>query len=104
MGGLANQLSTWRRELAEGDFTSQIFSLALEHGDIDLDDLQRVDSRRIRSGIERGRHEAVLLQFWQDHYRRCQRKSRHIRSIDVGFLLRNHEEFLRLHLDSRGYL
>lgn len=104
MGGLANQLSTWRRELTEGDFTSQIFSLALEHGDIDLEDLQRVDSGRIRSGIERGRHEAVLLQFWQDHYRRCQRKSRHIRTIDVGFLLRNHEEFLRLHLDSRGYL
>lgn len=104
MGGLANQLSTWRRELKEGDFTSQIFSLALEHGDIGLDDLQRIDSGRIRAGIERGRHEAVLLQFWQDHYRRCERKSRHIRTVDVGFLLRNHEEFLRLHLDSRGYL
>lgn len=104
MGGLANQLSTWRRELKEGDFTSQIFSLALEHGDIGLDDLRRIDSGRIRAGIERGRHEAVLLQFWQDHYRRCERKSRHIRTVDVGFLLRNHEEFLRLHLDSRGYL
>jgi hypothetical protein len=104
MGGLANQLSTWRRELKEGDFTSQIFSLALERGDIGLDDLRRNNGGRIRAAIELGRHEAVLLRFWQDHYRACQRKSRHIRSVDVGFLLHNHEEFLRLHLDSRGYL
>jgi hypothetical protein len=103
MGRIGNLVTTWERELAEGDFTSGVYASALGSGDLTPGDLEAGDRERIRSGILAGEHEARFLRRWQQHRRYLLSQVPRIRSFDLAQLVRGLERLICLHLGSRGY-
>lgn len=57
---LANWGTTWRRELAQRDFTSGIFSMALENGWIEINDLENESLDKIWQKIQKSPAEDYL--------------------------------------------
>jgi hypothetical protein len=103
MGRVGNLVTTWERELAEGDYTSGVYASALGSGDLTLNQLQIGDREKIRSAIVDGRHEAYFLQRWHAHRRYLLTKAPQVQSFDFGQVVKGLERLICLHLGSRGY-
>lgn len=102
MGRIGNLLSTWRRELAEGDFTSGVFARAVAEGDLTVDELSSGDRARIeRTIVERG-HERHFLARWERHWESLRSAACRIESMDLNPLLEGHIRFLSTYLGSCG--
>jgi transketolase C-terminal domain/subunit len=104
MGRIGNLLSTWRRELAQHDFTSGVFARALMTGDLSLAELEWADQRQIESTIRERGHEAHFYQKWLDHRGQCRERARAVRSLDLSGVLDGHDRFLAMHLGSKGLI
>lgn len=70
---LMNWVCTWERELAEGDFTSGVFTLALERGVVDVKDLAEIragehDVEEVRALIRTNNLEQQLRARWEQKY------------------------------------
>jgi hypothetical protein len=103
MGRIGNLVTTWQRELQEGDFTSGVYASAVSEGDLTVTDLLGGDAERIESAIQSGGHEAVFLRRWQAHRRYLLSDRAQLRSFDVRQLAASLERLICLHLGSRGY-
>src|SRR5262249_53763192 len=57
MGRIGNLITTWERELGDGDYTSGIYARALSEGDVTLQMLQQCDAPAIKQAIVKGGHE-----------------------------------------------
>ncbi len=103
MGRIGNLVTTWERELGEGDYTSAVYARALAQGDLTLAQLGAGDRERIRAAIHDGSHEAHFLRRWQEH-RECllDRRSR-LQSFDLADYAAGFQKLICLHLGSRGY-
>jgi hypothetical protein len=102
MGRIGNLVTTWRRELDEGDFTSGVYASAVSSDDLHISDLLSNDVERIETAIQWGRHEEFFLQRWQEHRRFLQSHRTTVKSFDVGSLVSGLERLFCLHLGSRG--
>jgi hypothetical protein len=103
MGRIGNLVTTWERELGEGDYTSGVYARALAQGDVTLAQLQAGDREQIRGGILRGQHEAYFLGRWQEHRASLLAQRARLRSLDLGELVAGLQRLICLHLGSRGY-
>ena len=103
MGRIGNLITTWERELPDGDFTSGIYARAVAEGDVTLDMLQAKDQAAIARAIRAGGHEDYFLERWALLRRRLVEFAPRIRSVDIDALLKGYERLIRLHLGSRGY-
>ncbi len=104
MGRIGNLLSTWRRELAKGDFTSGVFARALMEGDLTLEELERGDVGKIEGIISRRGHEAYFYQKWLEHRQRCHARAERVPSLDLRKVLEGHDRFFAMHLGSQGLI
>ncbi|MBI3469017.1 MAG: hypothetical protein HY000_38935 [Planctomycetes bacterium] len=103
MGRIGNLVTTWQRELGEGDFTSGVYARAVSCGEITAADLRAGDSTRIEAVILEGGHEAYFWGRWAKHRRLLLSRGRSLRSFDVRKFLAGFERLICLHLGSRGY-
>jgi hypothetical protein len=103
MGRIGNLITTWERELGDGDYTSGIYARALADGDITLDMLKTRNAEAIGQAIRAAGHEAYFLQRWAQLRKRLVELAPKVRSVDLAALLRGYERLIRLHLGSRGY-
>jgi hypothetical protein len=103
MGRVGNLVTTWERELADGDYSSGVYAHALAGGDVTLAQLRNNDRERIRRGIVDGGHEAFFLERWHQHRRYLLSKAGRIRSFDFGRYVQGLERLICIHLGSRGY-
>jgi hypothetical protein len=103
MGRVGNLVTTWERELNEGDYSSGVYASALANGDVTLDQLRTNDREQIRSGVVKGGHEAYFLERWHQNRRYLLAKAPRIRSFDFGLMIEGLERLICLHLGSRGY-
>jgi hypothetical protein len=103
MGRVGNLVTTWERELADGDYTSGVYASAVSSGDVTLEQLRGGDRELIRAGVVNGGHEAYFLNGWHDHRRYLIEKAPLIRSFDFRQNIRGLERLICLHLGSRGY-
>jgi transketolase C-terminal domain/subunit len=104
MGRIGNLLSTWRRELADRDFTSGVFARALMEGDLSLADLERGNLDEIETIVRSRGHEAHFVQKWLGHRQLCHERARRIRSLDMRPVLDGHDRFFAMHLGSQGLI
>jgi len=62
---IANWITSWKRELAQGDLTSGVFSMALENHWIDWDDLKNGSIGKTRQQIQNSPAEDYLWNEWK---------------------------------------
>jgi hypothetical protein len=102
MGQIGNQMTTWTRELEEGDFTSGVFARAVIQGDVTIDELTGGNRAEIEATLRRGGHEEYLFHRWQDHRGRLLSMAPRIRSFDVRSVVRGLDRLMLIELGSRG--
>jgi hypothetical protein len=104
MGRIGNLLSTWRRELANRDFTSGVFARAIMEGDLTLDELEHGKLAGLEAIIRNCGHEAYFFRKWLEHRERCHARARRVRSLDLRAVLDAHDRFFAMHLGSQGLI
>ena len=103
MGRIGNLITTWERELADGDYSSGIYAHALAAGDLTLEMLKQQNCEAIAAAIRNGGHEEYFLTRWTELHQRLVDLSSYVHSVDLRRLLKGYERLIRLHLGSRGY-
>lgn len=110
MARLGNWITTWERELREGDLSSGIVVYALENDVISKQQATRVrdeDVPEVRDALEGRIREAGLeelfLRRWYDCYREIEAYESELRTLDVESFLDGMETVLACHLASRGF-
>ncbi len=102
MGRIGNLVTTWKRELHEGDYTSGVFAHAVIHGQLSLDQLRGGDRETVARSIVNGGHEDHFLAKWQQHRRDLIGLQKAIESVDLKPLIEGLQRLICLHLASRG--
>lgn len=102
MGRIGNLITTWQRELGEGDFTSGVFARAVSRGDLTLEQLRSSVRDDVAAVISGTGHEAYFLKRWRRHRRTLLSLGSDFHSFDVRPLLAGFERLICLHLGSRG--
>jgi hypothetical protein len=104
MGRIGNLLSTWRRELANRDFTSGVFARAMMEGDLTLEELEDGDLDELEATIRNKGHEAYFFGKWLEHRERCHARAKRITSLDLRAVLEAHDRFFAMHMGSQGLI
>jgi hypothetical protein len=69
MGRIGNLVTTWQRELGEGDFTSGVYARAVVRGDVTVAQLLAGDREQIQAAIQNGGHAEWYLEQWRKRRR-----------------------------------
>lgn len=102
MARIGNLVSTWQREISEKDFTSAVFARAVLCGELKPEQLASDDRHRIEAAIRNGGHEEYFLRRWQQQREHLRGMRPHIRSFDLGQLVRGLDRLIDMELSSRG--
>ena len=107
MARIGNWVSTWERELKEGDFSAGPIVYALEEGVVGLEELQDCPedpqlAEAIISRIHEHEVEKYYLSKWERHYHELCRHNEHLETVDLEEFIEGTKEILRYHLASRG--
>lgn len=98
MARIGNWISTWRRELDEGDYSSGVVSRAIERGIVAPAELEGDD---VQDRIEDYGIERALLEQWH-RYEEALRREYELASFDVDEFLERMAEVRRFQLESEG--
>ena len=108
MARIGNWVSTWRRELPEGDLTSGVLVYAYENGVVSAAEMRRLRSappeavvETVAERIEREGVKECLMDQWRQYHATVERASG-LESVDVDALLTGMETVMRFHRDSEG--
>ena len=106
---IGNWITTWERELSEGDFTSGIVAYALENGIVTVDELRSLrtepDTATVEQVCDRIREHAIEEEFfrqWADELAVARQFEDEVDSVDLGAYLDGIESVMEYHLTSRG--
>lgn len=108
MARIGNWISTWERELKEGDITSGVVAYALDQGILEYADLEEFGNtphETVSELIDRIRAadlEEHFFQRWSEHYDELETISQRIDVFDLSTYIEDTEQILRFHLASRG--
>lgn len=109
MTRIGNWVSTWERELREGDYSSGVVVYALQNGivtETELAAIQDPDAEATYAEIVDRIHEygveQVFLDLWDDHYDILVDLDYSIESMDLTPFIAGLKEVLRYHLASKG--
>lgn len=102
---IGNWVTTWERELAEGDYTSKVLVEALERGLVTRGELrsETVPDRRIVRRIRDSDIERELLCTWNDVYGRLVAEDHDLRTVDADAFLDGIRYLLEVDVKARGY-
>lgn len=102
MARIGNWLTTWEREVQQGDYTSIVIPHALRLGVITHDDISRRRTRRIVAEVKKARVEEYFLRIWEEYHRELRKELRAVTSIDAEAVQRKFEYLIFMHLLSKG--
>lgn len=109
MARIGNWITTWERELDEGDFTSGVVVAALANDLVTSDDLSALQNggdreahRRIVDAVKENGIEQDLLDAWSRNHREARDLVSQTTSVDLEEYLDGMETVLQYHLVSRG--
>ncbi len=106
MARIGNWLTTWERELAEGDFSSGITVCALRRGVIQPAELQNAGEETVERLVQRIRSHGIESEFvrdWQIRNKAVRKSTGKLRSVDAGAIIDGLEAVMNHHLASDGY-
>ena len=109
MARIGNWVSTWERELAEGDYSSGVVAYALQEGVVDLAELRAVEADGSREAVERIAEriqdagiEELFLDRWDEAYEDLLEVDERLDALDLDPYAEGLKEVLRYHLASKG--
>lgn len=109
MARIGNWISTWKRELAEGDCSSGVVVHALENDIVSPEQVQAVRRNPtdatvdpVVEAITDAGVEEYFLDRWEAEYETVGRYEPEIESVDVGAYLEGFETVLSYHVASEG--
>lgn len=106
MARIGNWVSTWERELREGDYSAGPVVYALDNGIISRSDLIQSDNDELADElIEEIKGNGVEKEFltrWERHYHELLRYDQQLSKIDLEPFIDGTQEVLRYHLASTG--
>ncbi len=103
MARIGNWVSTWEREIHEGDFTSGVFAYAVDMGVFAADDLARNDTNAVIGMIRDADIEKTLLEEWELNHVTMKKLGGKAPDFDVDDFLHALEDFITFHLMSRSH-
>ncbi|WP_158059334.1 hypothetical protein [Halorussus halophilus] len=109
MARVGNWVTTWERELREGDYSSGVVVYALENDIVDREELYKLSAGRFGPGcdelVERIQNrgvEEMFLDEWHQNHEEIEQIQSQLTSVDVDSFLSGMEKLLSYHLASRG--
>lgn len=109
MSRIGNWVSTWEREIREGDYCSGPVLYALENDIIEHGELLAADPESgdgsVEELIDRIKHHGVERTFltrWERHYRELRAYNEELTAVDLEEFIDGTEEVLRYHLATTG--
>ncbi len=102
MARIGNWVTTWEREVKEGDYTAGVVVLALQEGIITPAELNQSET----AAIEKIKDLDIEQRFknrWADRYRALRTREYDTKSVDLDALIEGMETVFEYHLASRGY-
>ncbi len=106
MARIGNWLTTWKREVHEGDISSGIVVYALKHGIVSPAELDQSDpevSEAVVERIERHRVPAMFEAEWRDLHRHVSQQDYATASVDLDALVAGMETVMSHHLAGEGH-
>jgi hypothetical protein len=99
---IGNWLTTWERELREGDYTSGIVVTALQDGVIEPADLHGPVDDAVSAIRDHG-IEARFRARWEEQYGELRTREFDTESVDLGAMVDGMETVFEYHRASRGH-
>jgi hypothetical protein len=99
---IGNWLTTWERELREGDYTSGIVVTALQDGVIEPADLHGPVEDAVSAIRDHG-IEARFRARWEEQYGELRTREFDTESVDLGAMVDGMETVFEYHRASRGH-
>ncbi len=103
MARIGNWITTWKRELNEGDFSSGVFAYAISKGILKPKELDRLDNYEIVRRIEDSKVVEQLFSIWKENCQKALSISGKLKSVDGFALLKGFENLMKFHLASEGF-
>ncbi|WP_241964377.1 hypothetical protein [Halorubrum sp. 48-1-W] len=105
MARIGNWITTWERELAEGDVSSGVVVCALRRGVISPDELEDADDRTVDQLVDRIESNGIESEFireWDIRNRTVRKRAVEIRSVDGEAVVDGIRTVMNHHLASEG--
>ncbi len=103
MGRIGNSLTTWKREILENDFSSEIFGYALINGILSQKDLRKENSEEIVKKIEKSDIKNYFLNEWEKRYKEIREFNKEMKSFNFKEVLEGLESLIVMHFCSVGF-
>jgi hypothetical protein len=106
MARIGNWLTTWEREIHEGDYTAGIVVYALRNDIVTYEELRTSGPERRTELVERIKERGVEDRFmdeWRQRHRALTEKEYQADSVDLNAFIEGMETVMEHHLASRGY-
>lgn len=102
MARIGNMVSTWEREIDDGDFSSGVFLEAVWQGKLQLSDLRRDNEARLVRVIISSNIEGQFLQRWESHRTQVRQLGNGLRTIHLEDYLGRLDQLLESEIFSHG--
>lgn len=106
MARIGNWITTWERELDEGDISSGVVVCALNRDIIDYEEIVDAGERDVELLAERIRSHGIEAEFtreWELRDRTVRKRTSEMESVDVERIVDGIETVMNHHLASEGY-
>lgn len=103
---IGNWLTTWERELAEGDYSAGTVVYALRKGIVSPSELAEAgpaEADDLADRIRRADVGQVFIAEWQRRYEAVRRRDLETSTVDLDRFIRGMETVLSYHLASQGF-
>jgi hypothetical protein len=106
MARIGNWVTTWERELGEGDISSGVVVCALRRGVIDYEEIVEASARDVERLADRIRSQGIESEFtreWELRDRTVRKRTREVESVDAERIVDGIETVMNHHLASEGH-
>lgn len=100
---IGNCVSTWEREIKEGDFTGGIFAYAISLKILSPQELISADKPKIIKKIKESKIENELLKEWENCYRNILNLTEKVKIINIQKFLHGLEKIFMFEIISKKY-
>lgn len=102
MGRIGNLVSTWERELKDGDYSSGVFAILSDQHPQLMQDMLLDKTDAIHAVLTQGTVEKVFFDKWDRHRTAFEGRLSSIQTVELKPVLQGLDQLLRMEMGSRG--